>query len=612
MQNIFVLKLGSSTVLHGAQIYNQISALVEQGSKVIIVAGGAEAIHKTYDNLGLSEKYLTLRHGNTVRYTPGKDMSIIKSAYNSIIIPKIEDELSQRGISVFSQIAGKSQLTWGKLGKPLLANKNGRNIVIRDSLYGKFAGCDVKQISMLLNAFSVVLLTPPIFEKSVNDYISIDADMLAANLAIECNAAHLRFVTSTPGLLYNVNDVDSGIPDLYIKELTDTSFIKGKMKQKLRAVKRVMKHGRCDVAITGVHSLEHKTWVWNYHQADYYEQLFTNIVTIPSVSFDEHVLANYLNDLKMANITSNIDSAGNIVLKKGSGHKKLLLLGHIDTVRNFWQVKIEAGSLKGRGAVDAKAPFATFLSVLNKVKVPSDCQLIVIGAVEEESSSSKGAYQVRDNYEKMPVIIGEPSGIEKLTLGYNGLLKLKLNCHMVQGHSAGKGAISSIDALIDYSNKIREIMANYDPKGLSSIQDISHSKSDNQTELLLNFRVSRYVKSGYVEAIKKQTDKNISLEVLRDTPASTSKRSNQLANAFVSGFKVVQKMIPEYIVKTGTSDMNTLATQWTVPMVAYGPGDSTLDHTLQEEVPFADYHLGIQTLQEAIQTYLGKVTDNDK
>ena len=71
-------------------------------------------------------------------------------------------------------------------------------------------------------------------------------------------------------------------------------------------------------------------------------------------------------------------------------------------------------------------------------------------------------------------------------------------------------------------------------------------------------------------------------------------------------------MIPEYIVKTGTSDMNTLATQWTVPMVAYGPGDSTLDHTLQEEVPFADYHLGIQTLQEAIQTYLGKVTDNDK
>lgn len=54
------------------------------------------------------------------------------------------------------------------------------------------------------------------------------------------------------------------------------------------------------------------------------------------VFFDEYVFVNYLNDLKMVNIISNIDSVGNIVLKKGSGYKKLLLLGYIDIVWNFW------------------------------------------------------------------------------------------------------------------------------------------------------------------------------------------------------------------------------------------------------------------------------------
>lgn len=61
---------------------------------MIIVVGGVEVIYKMYDNLGLFEKYLILCYGNIVRYIFGKDMSIIKSVYNLIIIFKIEDEFS--------------------------------------------------------------------------------------------------------------------------------------------------------------------------------------------------------------------------------------------------------------------------------------------------------------------------------------------------------------------------------------------------------------------------------------------------------------------------------------------------------------------------------------
>jgi LysW-gamma-L-lysine carboxypeptidase len=51
--------------------------------------------------------------------------------------------------------------------------------------------------------------------------------------------------------------------------------------------------------------------------------------------------------------------------------------------------------------------------------------------------------------------------------------------------------------------------------------------------------------------------------------------------------------------------MNTLATTWRgVPMVAYGPGDSALDHTDVERLPAADYRLARKVLADAVRAWL--------
>jgi LysW-gamma-L-lysine carboxypeptidase len=39
---------------------------------------------------------------------------------------------------------------------------------------------------------------------------------------------------------------------------------------------------------------------------------------------------------------------------------------------------------------------------------------------------------------------------------------------------------------------------------------------------------------------------------------------------------------PRFKLKTGTSDMNVVGPAWGCPIVAYGPGDSALDHALDE------------------------------
>ena len=57
---------------------------------------------------------------------------------------------------------------------------------------------------------------------------------------------------------------------------------------------------------------------------------------------------------------------------------------------------------------------------------------------------------------------------------------------------------------------------------------------------------------------------------------------------------------PRLVVKTGTSDMNTLAEVWDIPMATYGPGDSRLDHAGTEHILLSDYLRGIDVLSIAI------------
>jgi LysW-gamma-L-lysine carboxypeptidase len=58
---------------------------------------------------------------------------------------------------------------------------------------------------------------------------------------------------------------------------------------------------------------------------------------------------------------------------------------------------------------------------------------------------------------------------------------------------------------------------------------------------------------------------------------------------------------PRFKLKTGTSDMNILAPSWGCPMVAYGPGDSALDHTPSEHIEIQEFLRGVNVLTRALE-----------
>jgi LysW-gamma-L-lysine carboxypeptidase len=57
---------------------------------------------------------------------------------------------------------------------------------------------------------------------------------------------------------------------------------------------------------------------------------------------------------------------------------------------------------------------------------------------------------------------------------------------------------------------------------------------------------------------------------------------------------------PRFTLKLGTSDMNVVGPVWGCPIVAYGPGDASLDHTPDERIVVDEYLKAVRVLTEVL------------
>ncbi len=77
-------------------------------------------------------------------------------------------------------------------------------------------------------------------------------------------------------------------------------------------------------------------------------------------------------------------------------------------------------------------------------------------------------------------------------------------------------------------------------------------------------------------------------------------KSSPLVRALSMSIRRVTGKPATVLRKTGTGDMNILGKAMNVPIVTYGPGDSHLDHTVDEHIVIDEYLNGIQVYKETI------------
>lgn len=338
-------------------------------------------------------------------------------------------------------------------------------------------------------------------------------------------------------------------------------------------------------------------------------RLLADLLKVYSPTGSEAAAANFLlSEIQALGFEAWCDEAGNVIGRRGRGPNDILLLGHIDTVPGEITVRQEGSRLYGRGAVDAKGPLACFVAAAAAARLSPDWQITVIGAVGEEGDSRGAQHLCRHYPPPAMVLVGEPSGWNRVTLGYKGSLWCHYQVCTPLAHTAAAKQ-SACEQAVDFWNALQSTAAHFNQDKERAFEQLtptlrafkSHEDGfSEQASLRIGLRLPPGMSYPEIETLLNNLAGNGSVTIEDFLPAHKAEKNTPLVRSLLAAVRSAGAK-PAFSLKTGTADMNLVGPAWNCPTVAYGPGDSNLDHTPHEHILIEEYLSAIHVLTQALE-----------
>ena len=324
---------------------------------------------------------------------------------------------------------------------------------------------------------------------------------------------------------------------------------------------------------------------------------------IPSVSGNEEVLATAVAGVLERVPGLEILRNGNALVARTNldASSRVLLAGHLDTVPVAQNLPVErrtvAGEpvLWGRGTVDMKAGVAVFLALAVNLRPNRDLTFIFYDNEEVEESLNGLGRIARIEPDLLSAdfaILGEPTegGIEG---GCNGTLRAEITVPGVAAHSArawtGKNAIHAaapvLTRLAEHLPAEIEVDGLVYREGLNAVNiagGIAGNVIPDSCVVSVNYRFAPSRTEVEAAALVREMFPEYQVTISDSASGARPGLDRAAAKEFAELVAVQTGAIPRP--KYGWTDVARFA-KLGIPAVNFGPGDPSLAHTDDENVP---------------------------
>lgn len=247
----FVLKISGKVTEHPgsmASLAEEIALLQQVGIRVTIVHGGGAQATELSQRLGLETKLVNGR-----RVTDDDTLEVVKMVFAGKISVEILSALRAHGVHAVgvSGIDGNVVLARRREKKRLLNTETGKRELVDFGNVGDVVDVDPRLLTTLLDAGYLPVVSPLAADEEGKVY-NVNADTIAAALAVELKAEKLILLSDVPGVLAKPGDSESLISRLTAAEarkLARSPAVTGGMVAKLEEISQVAEAGVAAVHI---------------------------------------------------------------------------------------------------------------------------------------------------------------------------------------------------------------------------------------------------------------------------------------------------------------------------------------------------------------------------
>lgn len=223
---VFVLKIGGEVCNELESLANQISTLQTLGLKIILVHGGGIQATKLGEKLSIESHFVKGR-----RVTSPEMLEVMKMAVKGIVNTDLVSALTKAGV----QAVGLSGVDAGII----ISKKRAPKEIDGESIDFGYVG-DIEQvkpelINILLD-FDFIPVVACLSSSESGDSLNVNGDTVAVELAVATGAEKIIFLTSTDGVMRDLNDPTTLISQLTpgeVKSLISDKIVSGGMIPKL-------------------------------------------------------------------------------------------------------------------------------------------------------------------------------------------------------------------------------------------------------------------------------------------------------------------------------------------------------------------------------------------